>query len=84
MKHNIDILPLADHYVVVAKNKETGKTEQVFNLNESGVDMLRLFQEGHDVTAVTRMIAEEYDVDASAVSSDVSAFADSLIVKGLL
>ena len=83
MKHNIEILPLAGHYVVVAQNKETGKTEQVFNLNESGAEMLTLFKEGHDAAAVARIMADRYGVDLSVMSCDVEAFASNLKQKGL-
>lgn len=80
----IDILPLADYYVVVAKNKESGKVKESFTLNETGADMLKLFMEGKDITAVTQAIAEMYDVSIEMVADDVTAFAETLKGKGLI
>lgn len=84
MKYNINILPLADHYVVVAKDKTTGETKQVFNLNESGAEMLSLLNEGQDAGTVARTLADKYDADIDIVSSDVNAFVDSLAAKGMI
>ena len=56
----IDILPLADYYVVVTKNKESGIIKDSFTLNETGADMLKLFMEHKDTIAVAQAIAEMY------------------------
>lgn len=80
----IDILPLADYYVVVTRNKESGKINESFTLNETGADMLKLFMEGKDITAVAQSIAEMYDAPIEMVTNDVTAFAETLMAKGLL
>lgn len=80
----IDILPLADYYVVVTRNKESGKINESFTLNETGADMLKLFMEGKDITAVAQAIAEMYDAPIEMVANDVTAFAETLMAKGLL
>ena len=79
----IDILPLADYYVVVTRNKESGKVKESFTLNETGADMLKLFMEGKDITAVAQAIAEMYDAPLEMVTNDVTAFAETLKEKGL-
>ena len=79
----IDILPLADHYVVVARNKESEKIKESFTLNETGADMLKLFMEGKDIHAVIQAIAEMYDAPMEMVADDVTAFAETLREKGL-
>lgn len=84
MKHSITILPLADHYVVVAKDKSTGETKQVFNLNESGAEMLSLFNEGHDAESVAGILADRYGIDTAIVMNDVNVFAGNLTNWGLL
>lgn len=84
MKYNINILPLADHYVVVAKDKSTGETKQVFNINESGAEMLSLLCADHETGEVARILADKYDVDIDIVSSDVNAFVSSLATKGII
>ena len=70
MKYRIEIEPLADHYVVAAKDWTTGVVKETFSLNESGVDMLRLFCEG--------------DNPLQLVSRDVLAFYDKLRQKDLI
>lgn len=80
----IDVLPLADYYVVVTRNKESGKINESFTLNETGADMLKLFMEGKDITAVAQSIAEMYDAPIEMVTNDVTAFAKTLMAKGLL
>jgi hypothetical protein len=84
MKHKIEIAPLLDYYVIAAKDKETGELVESFTLNESGTDMLRLFCEGKDVTAVAREIADMYEAPLEQVSKDVESFAEKLNRKGLL
>lgn len=79
----IDILPLADYYVAVARNKENGKIKESFTLNETGADMLKLFMEGKDIIAVAQAIAEMYDAPLEVVTHDVTVFAETLKEKGL-
>ena len=84
MKHNIEIAPLLDYYVIAIKDKETGKLVETITLNESGTDMLRLFCQDKDVAAVAQEIAEMYGAPLELVAKDVSAFADNLQEKGLI
>ena len=84
MKNKIEIVPLLDYYVIAVKDKETGELVETFTLNESGTDMLRLFYQGKDVTAVAQEIAEMYEAHVEIVTKDVSAFAEKLQKKGLI
>ena len=84
MKHKIEIAPLLDYYVVAVKDKETGELVETFTLNESGTDMLRLFCQDKDVSAVAQEIAEMYEAPLELVTKDVTAFAEKLNRKGLL
>ena len=84
MKYRIEIEPLADHSVVAAKDWTTGVVKETFSLNESGVDMLRLFCEGDNTTEVSRKISEMYDAPLQLVSRDVLAFYDKLRQKDLI
>jgi len=79
----VDILPLADYYVVVVRNKESGQIKESFTLNETAADMLKLFLEGKDITAVAQAIAEMYEAPIELVTHDVTAFAETLRSKGL-
>ena len=80
----IDILPLADSYVVVARNKKNENIKESFTLNDTGADMLKLFMEGKDISAVIQAIAEMYDAPIDVVTDDVTAFAETLREKGLI
>jgi hypothetical protein len=84
MKHKIEIAPLADYYVVVAKDKETGELIDMFTLNESGSDMIKLFCQGKETPIVAKQIAEMYEVPFEQVLKDVSALAEKLHKKGLI
>ena len=84
MKYKIEIAPLADHYVVVASDMETGKLKETFTLNESATDMLKLFCKGLDVDAVSQRIAKIYDAPLSIVKQDVKAFSEKKKKKGLM
>lgn len=84
MKYKIEIEPLADYYVIAAKDKETGKLIDTFTLNESGTDMLKLFCRGKDVTAIAKEIADIYEAPLEQISKDVALFAESLHKKGLI
>ncbi len=80
----IDIAPLANNYVVVTRNKESGKIKDTFTLNETGVDMLKFFMEGKDCSAVALAMAELYGISIEDVEDDVTAFASDLKEKGLI
>lgn len=84
MKHKIEIAPLLDYYVIAVKNKETGELIDTFTLNESGTDMLKLFCQDKDVTAVAQEIAEMYEAPLEIVKNDVSALAERLQKKSLI
>ena len=84
MKHKIEIAPLLDYYVIAVKDKETGELVETFTLNESGTDMLRLFCQDKDVSAVAQEIAKMYEAPLELVTKDVTAFAEKLNRKGLL
>lgn len=84
MKYKIEIAPLLDYYVIAVKDKETGELVETFTLNESGTDMLRLFCQDKDVSAVAQKIAEIYEAPLELVTKDVTAFAEKLNRKGLL
>jgi hypothetical protein len=84
MKYKIEMAPLVDYYVIVAKDKNTGDIVDTFTLNESGTDMLKLFCQGKDISAIAEEIATIYEAPLEQVSEDVKTFAKKLHKKGLL
>ena len=84
MKYKIDIAPLVDYYVVAVKDKDTDELKDTFTLNESGIDMLKLFCEGKDTEAVAKEMANLYEAPLQLVAADVMAFAEKLRKKGIV
>ena len=84
MRFKIEIEPLADHFVVAAKDWETGELKDAFTLNERGDDMLKLFCQGKDVDSISHEMSEMYDAPLEVISKDVRTFADRLLKKGLM
>lgn len=84
MKYKIEIAPLANYYVIGAKDKETGELVETFTLNESGTDMLKLFCQGKDINSVAEEMSEMYEIPFEQVIDDVTSFAEKLNRKDLL
>ena len=84
MKYKIDIAPLADYYVVVARDKNTDELIETFTLNESGVDMMKLFIEEKDNMTIAKEIAEMYDAPLEIVTKDVNSLEEILRKKGFI
>ena len=84
LKYSIEIAPLGEKYVVVAKDPEKGTVEQVFTLNETAAYMLKLFSEGLDAEAVTNRISKEYEAPYELVKRDVDLFWEDIVRKGLV
>jgi hypothetical protein len=55
-----------------------------FGLNESGTRIWQLIEQHGTVDAVCDEMAQEFEVDRSALVRDVNALVDRLIARGLL
>ena len=84
MKYKIEIAPLVDYYVVAVKDKNTSELKDVFTLNESGADMLRLFCQDNDMETVAKEMSTIYDIPIDIAIRDVRKFTDYLGKKSLL
>lgn len=84
MNYIIETAPLTDYYVVAVKEKDTNNLKEVFTLNESGVDMLKLFCEGEDIECVAKKVADIYETSLDLVTADVIALANKLRKKGII
>ncbi|MBO6081851.1 MAG: PqqD family protein [Bacteroidales bacterium] len=73
MKYLIEMQPLAGRYVVALKNPETKDLVKVFAVNASAAEMIRLYQDGLDVKAITRVISGKYGVSSDRIRTDVDA-----------
>ena len=84
MNYKIDLAPLADYFVVAVKDKNTDDLKDVFTLNKSGIDMLKLLYKGEDVKSVAKKLADIYETSLDVVTVDVIAFANKLRKKGII
>ena len=78
LKHNFEMAPLADHWVVVALDRETGGHVKVFTLNGSAAEMLQLLLSGNEPGDVAADIARRYEAPLDMVTRDVQAFVQRL------
>ena len=83
LKYDIAIQEVADKFVAVARNGETGDVEKVFTLNETGVIILRALIDGADTTAIVSQLLAEYDVTPQEAEAEVNAFIDMLKENGI-
>ena len=73
MKYRIEMEPLAGRYVVALKDPETGDLVKVFTVNGSAAEMIRLYRDGLDMDAITRVVSEKYGVPSDRVRTDVES-----------
>ena len=57
---------------------------EYFALNEMGARIWSDLAQGRAVSDVVEGLAQEYELDQAQASSDLEAFADELVAKGLL
>ena len=74
MKYKVEIAELADHFVIVFKEKETGKNKKVMTLNHLGTDILRAFLEGKTEEELVPELVERYEATVEGMQEEVSKF----------
>ena len=74
MKYHVDIAELADHFVIVMKDKEIGKVKKVFTLNHLGTDILRAYMEGMPQAELAPVLANRYHASQERIQKEVSRF----------
>lgn len=74
MKYKVEIAELADHFVIVFKEKETGKNKKVMTLNHLGTDILRAFLEGKAEEELVPELVERYEATVEGMQEEVSKF----------
>ena len=84
LKYDCHIQEVADKFVVVGKNRETGAVEQVFNVNETGALILQALQDGKDTEAIVALLLDEYDVEPQEAEAEVNIFLNSLSDSSLI
>jgi len=74
MKYEVNIAELADHFVIVMKDKESGKVKKAFTLNHLGTDILRAFMEDTPQDELAPLLAERYDSSLEGMQKEISRF----------
>ena len=74
MKYHVDIAELADHFVVVMKEKESLKVKKVFTLNHLGTDILRAYLEDKPQDELAPLLAERYKASTERIQQEISRF----------
>ena len=74
MKYHVDIAELADHFVVIFKEKDTQKVKKVFTLNHLGTDILRAYMEGKPQDELTLVLANRYNTSLARMQQEISRF----------
>lgn len=60
------------------------RTNQIFELNATGVRIWELIGEGRTLGDIERTLTTEFDVDAARVHAEVSALVEALAEQGLI
>ena len=74
MKYHVDIAELANHFVVIFKEKETQKVKKAFTLNHLGTDILRAYLEDKPQDELALVLAERYNVALERMQHEISRF----------
>ena len=74
MKYEVNIAELADHFVIVMKDKESRKVKKVFTLNRLGTDILRAYMEDTPQDELAPLLAERYNASKERIQQEISRF----------
>ena len=84
LKYDFAIQEVADKFVAVGKDRETGDVAKVLKLNETGSLILLALQNGDDVAAIVSQLLEKYDVTPQEAEAEVNAFIDMITSCSIL
>ena len=78
MKYEVNIAELADHFVIVMKDKESRKVKKAFTLNRLGTDILRAYLEDKPQDELAPLLAERYNAPIEGMLKEISRFYQEL------
>lgn len=82
IKENFVLRQVADAWVVLPLGDATLDFNGMLTLNESGVLLWRLLEQGKDRDALVDMLLSVYEVSRQEASADVEEFLNKLIQAG--
>ena len=82
IKENFVLRQVADTWVVLPLGSATLDFNGMLTLNESGVLLWRLLEQGTDRDALVEKLLSEYEVSRQEAAADVEEFLNKLIQAG--
>lgn len=74
---------IIDEYVIVATGDKAVKFSAVLVLNEIGVKVFKLIQEGKNEVEIAQTLMADFDIDETIATEDVNRFVNKLIDDGV-
>ncbi len=75
---------IAGDYIIIPTGKMVLKFNGLITVNEVGVSLWKMLQEGATLDQLVRGILDEYDVDEKTAREDIQEFLDQLDKGGIL
>ena len=82
LKRNFVLRQVAEMWVVLPIGEATVDFNGMLTLNESGVMLWRVLEQGGDRAALIDALLAEYEVDRETAATDVDAFLEKLMRAG--
>lgn len=84
INENFLLREVAGNAVVLPVGEAADRFSGMIKLNETGVSIWRILEEGADEETVVTSICEEYDIDEATARADVRRFITTLQKAGIL
>lgn len=84
IKKDFVLRQVADTWVVLPLAEETVNFSGMLTLNDSGVLLWRLLEQGTDRDAMVHALTEAYEVSVQQAAVDLEQFLDKLIQAGCI
>lgn len=75
---------IAGDYIIIPTGKTVLKFNGLITVNEVGVSIWKMLQEGATLEQLVQGILDEYDVDEKTAREDIQEFLDQLDKGGIL
>ena len=84
IKENFLLRKVADTWVVMSLYEDTVDFNGMLSLNESGVMLWKVLEQGGDKQALVKALTDSYDVTEQQAANDVDEFLNVLAGAGCL
>lgn len=74
---------IIDEYVIIATGDKAVKFSAVLVLNEVGVKVFKLLQEGKSEADIAQTLMADFSIDEATATADVTRFVDKLVNDGV-